>query len=594
MSNGEGGEGRQAGDPSPPPADLPYALNFEPLLICITAGYVCTNESRNRHRFIGVLQAAGPYVFLPFFTLTGASLNLSVMLQVRPPSLPPPPHSNVPLPCLARPDPLLAAWRRVQAIGFAVIVALCRATCIFVGSYAGGWLSGQAPAHSLYMWMTLLTQVRAARPPTLLLLTCLLIHPFYPSRWMLQAGVSLGLASEVGAAFPGWGREFQTNVIAVVLINQLLGPVLFKIAIRRVGEAGKGAAESARDKDSAVPVALVLGAGPEALSVSTRLLQEHWRVVLIAADPAAAEAAVAAVGQYGAASRAAAAARLQGGGSGVQAAVAAAAAAGGKALLGAAETVVAIATAQGGAAAPGGHGGRPPLSSQGELGEAAAAPAAAAHGHGGHGEEEEEAPLESGFSARALLTAEEAAAAGGNPFSDAHVAAAIAADSGSGGGSDGRFAELLARVTTEEGLVAVAACLPCDAANFAALAAVDAAIAGAPRASKLHLVRLLAPVAHPAWAPLLGAVGATPLHGPAAATLVASRLLTTPLSRGGGKPVALLPPQPTASALTEAVLGAVGDSGLQVRHSLDDGEQEGVAHYAPTVPPLSSGDALAG
>ena len=116
--------------------NMPYVLNFEPLLICITAGYVCTNESRNRHRFIKVLQQAGPYVFLPFFTLTGASLNLSVM---------------------------------VQAIGFAAIVALCRAACIFVGSYAGGWLSGQAPTHSLHIWMTLLT----------------------------QAGVSLGLASEV-------------------------------------------------------------------------------------------------------------------------------------------------------------------------------------------------------------------------------------------------------------------------------------------------------------------------------------------------------------------------------------------------------------
>lgn len=57
---------------------------------------------------------------------------------------------------------------------------------------AGGWLAGQSQQHNLYIWMTLLT----------------------------QAGVSLGLASEVGATFEGWGRAFQTSVIAIVLINQ--------------------------------------------------------------------------------------------------------------------------------------------------------------------------------------------------------------------------------------------------------------------------------------------------------------------------------------------------------------------------------------
>ena len=52
--------------------NLPYVINMEPLLICIAGGYVCTNQSRHRGRFISVLQQAGPYVFLPFFTLTGA------------------------------------------------------------------------------------------------------------------------------------------------------------------------------------------------------------------------------------------------------------------------------------------------------------------------------------------------------------------------------------------------------------------------------------------------------------------------------------------------------------------------------------------
>jgi hypothetical protein len=30
-------------------------------LLVQSAGYICTNESRNRHRFLSVLQQAGPY-----------------------------------------------------------------------------------------------------------------------------------------------------------------------------------------------------------------------------------------------------------------------------------------------------------------------------------------------------------------------------------------------------------------------------------------------------------------------------------------------------------------------------------------------------
>lgn len=32
-------------------------------------------------------------------------------------------------------------------------------------------------------------------------------------------------------SFPDWGRSFQTAIIAVVVINQILGPILFKIAV---------------------------------------------------------------------------------------------------------------------------------------------------------------------------------------------------------------------------------------------------------------------------------------------------------------------------------------------------------------------------
>ena len=55
--------------------------------------------------------------------------------------------------------------------------------------------------------------------------------------FVTQAGVGLGLATVVANAFPEWGNEFQTTVVAVIVINQFIGPPLFKWSINMVGEA---------------------------------------------------------------------------------------------------------------------------------------------------------------------------------------------------------------------------------------------------------------------------------------------------------------------------------------------------------------------
>lgn len=51
-----------------------------------------------------------------------------------------------------------------------------------------------------------------------------------------QAGVSIGFAKIVADTFPEWGMSFQTLVLAVVGINQILGPILFKLALKKSGE----------------------------------------------------------------------------------------------------------------------------------------------------------------------------------------------------------------------------------------------------------------------------------------------------------------------------------------------------------------------
>jgi hypothetical protein len=53
-----------------------------------------------------------------------------------------------------------------------------------------------------------------------------------------QAGLTLGLSVVIESAFPELGAAFRSLVIATVAINEVIGPVLFKFALDRVGESG--------------------------------------------------------------------------------------------------------------------------------------------------------------------------------------------------------------------------------------------------------------------------------------------------------------------------------------------------------------------
>ena len=60
--------------------------------------------------------------------------------------------------------------------------------------------------------------------------------------WMgfiAQAGLSLGLAARVQRDLPGVGVTVATVVVAAVVINQLLGPILWQRAIVAAGEDRK-------------------------------------------------------------------------------------------------------------------------------------------------------------------------------------------------------------------------------------------------------------------------------------------------------------------------------------------------------------------
>lgn len=55
-----------------------------------------------------------------------------------------------------------------------------------------------------------------------------------------QAGLTLGLAVIVGAEFPGWGTRLQVLLVAMIALNEMVGPVLFRAALARAGEIDTG------------------------------------------------------------------------------------------------------------------------------------------------------------------------------------------------------------------------------------------------------------------------------------------------------------------------------------------------------------------
>ncbi len=152
-------------------------LQLEPMLICITAGFVVQNFSREGERFIAKIDRGSLPIYVLFFALTGAALQIQA---------------------------LRATWL------LALVIVVVRVVLIWVAGHLGARLAKDPPQYWNKSGLSFVT----------------------------QAGVSLGLASIVMARFPEWGAKLATTIVAVITINQVIGPPGFKHALVAVGEAG--------------------------------------------------------------------------------------------------------------------------------------------------------------------------------------------------------------------------------------------------------------------------------------------------------------------------------------------------------------------
>lgn len=202
------------GDFTEDPDVLGHKFYIEPLLICILGSFFLTNYSTSRPEFTELLHETGPFIYVIFFTLTGASLSIDILLEV---------------------------------YAIAIVFFFVRLLGMVIGGYVGGGLAKDPWLFRHLNWMPYVT----------------------------QAGVGLGLATLIKHQFPTWGAEFETIVVGVIVINQVLGPPLFKYALQKVQETHERHETPEFDGHND---AIIFGFEPMSLALARQLASKGWGV----------------------------------------------------------------------------------------------------------------------------------------------------------------------------------------------------------------------------------------------------------------------------------------------------------------------------
>jgi len=173
------------------------ALHLDPLLVGLSAGLFLENISPvSGHEVIRETQVAAMPTYAVFFAVVGAEIHLHAFFAVAP---------------------------------YAVLAAIVRATGIFTGARLGGRIAKVDP--EVMKWVPL---------------------GMFP-----QAGVAIGLANLVASSFTPWGPAAATLILGTILINEMIGPVVFRLALTRAGEVGRKRDQSLVDQPSHAPVSEV-------------------------------------------------------------------------------------------------------------------------------------------------------------------------------------------------------------------------------------------------------------------------------------------------------------------------------------------------
>jgi Kef-type K+ transport system membrane component KefB len=156
-------------------AELCRVFHLELLLVFISAGFVVRNFSEYEHELAKPLELVALPVFVVFFTIAGAGINIAT------------------------------TWAILPA---ALAVCVTRAVVYWVSASFGNRIGGEPTNIKQNAWFA----------------------------YLPQAGVTLGLVSLAAQKVPALHDQITTTGMAIVAINLLIGPVTLRLALARAGE----------------------------------------------------------------------------------------------------------------------------------------------------------------------------------------------------------------------------------------------------------------------------------------------------------------------------------------------------------------------
>ena len=151
-------------------------LHFEPLLTFLVAGFIVQNLSLQGEKFLSGIVSVSSVVYVVFFAAAGAHLDVPILRSLWP---------------------------------FAIALCGSRALATFAAHKLGAPRQGDVPTVDKWGWSGLIS----------------------------QAGVALGIGAIVERNLPAIGPGIRSLVLATIAINEVVGPVLFKLALDRSGES---------------------------------------------------------------------------------------------------------------------------------------------------------------------------------------------------------------------------------------------------------------------------------------------------------------------------------------------------------------------
>ena len=165
-------------------AEIGKRLALDPLLLALSAGLVVRNFSKEGEKLHEVILGAGLPVYVLFFAVAGASLHIDAL----------------------------------KAVGLlAPVFALTRATGLLSGGKLGAKVAGAPPE----------------------------VQRFAPYGLLPQAGLALALSHLMSRTFPTLGAQAGALTLAIVALNEIVAPVVYRWALVKSGEGNPAAAIAA-------------------------------------------------------------------------------------------------------------------------------------------------------------------------------------------------------------------------------------------------------------------------------------------------------------------------------------------------------------